>query len=296
MDNDALYRIAHAQDGLFSRTQAAACGYSPYQVRRRLAAGVWRQALGSVLVLPGVTITTAVRDRAALMAINGSVLAGPAAARRWGMRMPDQRPCVLVRPSNHPRIRGVIVIRDRLAPDDRRDVGGLPVTSAGRTLVDCARLLSDDAAVDLIDRALREGTVSFDELCARVRERVGRSGTPRLVRLIKIMGSGARSQAERRAMALLRRSRIGGWLANAPIYDAAGLIGVGDIVFEAYRLVLEIDGWAYHSAREDFERDRARQNRLVAAGWTVLRFTWRDLTQRPDHVVRTVRAMIARAR
>ena len=43
---------------------------------------------------------------------------------------------------------------------------------------------------------------------------------------------------------------------------------------------------------ERFQRDRSRQNRLVAAGWTVLRFTWRDLVERPGYVVRTIRDVI----
>ncbi len=71
------------------------------------------------------------------------------------------------------------------------------------------------------------------------------------------------------------------------------MIGVGDVVFEAHRVVIEIDGRAYHVTADRFERDRERQNRLVAAGWTVLRFTWRDLTERPRYVIDTVRAILA---
>lgn len=59
--------------------------------------------------------------------------------------------------------------------------------------------------------------------------------------------------------------------------------------FDDARLIVEIDGFAFHSAGADFQRDRTRQNALVAAGWTVLRFTWADLTERPDHVVAVIR-------
>jgi very-short-patch-repair endonuclease len=45
---------------------------------------------------------------------------------------------------------------------------------------------------------------------------------------------------------------------------------------------------------EHFQRDRRRQNRLIAAGWTVLRFTWWDLTERPDDVLAQIRAAVAR--
>lgn len=93
---------------------------------------------------------------------------------------------------------------------------------------------------------------------------------------------------------LLRRAGIHRWRANVEIHDDRGLIGVGDLVFDRQRLVVEIDGRAHHSDPASFERDRERQNRLVAAGWTVLRFTWRDLTSRPAHVVATVRRQLAR--
>ena len=112
---------------------------------------------------------------------------------------------------------------------------------------------------------------------------------PRLRRLLDQAASGTRSVAERRLARLLQAAAITGWRPNVGISDAAGLIGVGDFVFEHLRLILELDGWAFHTSPDRFQRDRSRQNRLVAAGWTVLRFTWRDLIERPDHVVNTVR-------
>ena len=46
---------------------------------------------------------------------------------------------------------------------------------------------------------------------------------------------------------------------------------------------------AWHHSPDRFQRDRRKQNDLVARGWTVLRFTWSDLTTRPEYVVRQVR-------
>ncbi|GAA1736599.1 type IV toxin-antitoxin system AbiEi family antitoxin domain-containing protein [Luedemannella helvata] len=295
MNDGSLRRLADAQDGLFTRAQATACGYSAYQIRQRTRSGAWQHVLGQVLALPGVSVTPAARDRAALLAVGG-LLAGPSAARRWGIWVPDDRTCLAVPVGCHPRVGNLVLIRVPVAAVDRRVRGGLPVTSVGRTIVDCVRLLPDTPAVDMLDRAMRERRITFDDLCGRVRDDLGRAGTPRLVRLIRLLGSGARSAAERRAVVLLRNARINGWVANMPIYDDAGLIGVGDLVFAEVKLVVELDGWAYHSARADFERDRSRQNRLVAAGWTVLRFTWRDVTQRPDHVAATIRGLLARTR
>ena len=49
-----------------------------------------------------------------------------------------------------------------------------------------------------------------------------------------------------------------------------------DVAFREQRIAIEVDGFAYHSDRARFQRDRSRQNLLVGLGWTVLRFTWDD--------------------
>ena len=64
------------------------------------------------------------------------------------------------------------------------------------------------------------------------------------------------------------------------------------MVFPGAKLVVEVDGLAHHVTPDRFQADRQRQNRLVAAGWTVLRFTWRDLTERPGYVVATIGRLV----
>jgi very-short-patch-repair endonuclease len=56
-------------------------------------------------------------------------------------------------------------------------------------------------------------------------------------------------------------------------------------------VVCEVDGYEHHSGREAFTRDRERQNALVLAGWTVLRFTWEMLADE-GAVVDAVRAAV----
>jgi very-short-patch-repair endonuclease len=71
---------------------------------------------------------------------------------------------------------------------------------------------------------------------------------------------------------------------------------VVDLLFERERVVIEVDGWRSHSGKEAFVQDRRPQNRLVALGYVVLRFTWDDLVARPDQVVTAVAAALASAR
>ncbi|HYH59643.1 MAG TPA: DUF559 domain-containing protein [Thermoleophilaceae bacterium] len=50
-----------------------------------------------------------------------------------------------------------------------------------------------------------------------------------------------------------------------------------DASWPAAKLIVELDSWEFHRTRAAFERDRARDAKLVAAGHRVLRFTWRQL-------------------
>jgi very-short-patch-repair endonuclease len=64
------------------------------------------------------------------------------------------------------------------------------------------------------------------------------------------------------------------------------LVAIIDLAYEGLRLAIELDGWLAHAGREQFQRDRTRQNRLVVEhGWTVLRYTAADVRDRPDQVV-----------
>ena len=66
-----------------------------------------------------------------------------------------------------------------------------------------------------------------------------------------------------------------------------------DFLWPGERLVVEVDGYAYHSNRRAFERDRERDATLAAAGYTVLRVTWRQLVSAPEAVVARVAMALA---
>jgi very-short-patch-repair endonuclease len=67
-----------------------------------------------------------------------------------------------------------------------------------------------------------------------------------------------------------------------------------DFAYPDASLLIELDGAAYHSDRETFQRDRLRQNRLVSLGYRVLRFTFWDVLATPDFVVDTVASFLPR--
>ncbi|TAL20866.1 MAG: DUF559 domain-containing protein, partial [Frankiales bacterium] len=67
-----------------------------------------------------------------------------------------------------------------------------------------------------------------------------------------------------------------------------------DFAWPDERLVVEVDGFAFHADRASYRNDRRRTNELVLAGWRVLRFSWEDVVGSPDVVVDQVRRALRR--
>ena len=55
-----------------------------------------------------------------------------------------------------------------------------------------------------------------------------------------------------------------------------------DFVWREQRLIVQTDGRRTHRTAQAFEHDRREDQRLIAAGWTVIRTTWRQVTSRPE--------------
>jgi hypothetical protein len=68
---------------------------------------------------------------------------------------------------------------------------------------------------------------------------------------------------------------------------------IPDFIFRDERVVVEVDGFRTHGTRRAFEADRARDAKLAAQGWLVLRFTWRQLKNQPELVLARLAAVLA---
>ena len=68
-----------------------------------------------------------------------------------------------------------------------------------------------------------------------------------------------------------------------------------DAYWPRERLIVEVDGYAYHGNRAAFERDRRKDAALTAAGYTVIRVTWRQLKHEPLAVVALLARLVAPA-
>ena len=71
------------------------------------------------------------------------------------------------------------------------------------------------------------------------------------------------------------------------------LLARADFAYPRERLLIELDGWSAHGTRPAFHADRHRQNALVLAGWTILRFTWADIAESPAAVIAAVHGALA---
>jgi very-short-patch-repair endonuclease len=169
------------------------------------------------------------------------------------------------------------------------DRNGLPITTRAWSLIDQLGALSHSDAIRLCDRALQRGWLRRRDLEQRLQDYPGRHGNTQLRQLLEQTADGAAAESERRLHRILRSGGITGWVANHAVWHEGELVAVVDVAFINWRVALEVDGMAFHTDVDRFQRDRERQNALVALGWTVLRFTWADLTERPDYVLAAIR-------
>ena len=109
---------------------------------------------------------------------------------------------------------------------------------------------------------------------------LGRRGSPTAARVLPVAVPGAASHPERVLARALRTAGMTGFRVNQPIHGY-----VADLLDAKRRLIIEVDGWATHRTRTAFQHDRTRQNVLVAAGYTVLRYTASDIEHRLDMVI-----------
>ena len=186
-----------------------------------------------------------------------------------------------------------------LRPVDRTIVEGIPVTTAVRTVVDLgasASWLVENA----LERGIRQGSFTLVDVSAFV-GRVGRKGRTGVGVIRPHIESRLHwdGLTESDLEDLFRRA----WGSRQPlpipqyiIEDRRwGFICRADFAFPSAKVRIELDSEAFHMDRPTFRRDRQIQNRTELLGWRTFRYTWWDLTDRPEAVVAEVRAALEAA-
>jgi very-short-patch-repair endonuclease len=183
---------------------------------------------------------------------------------------------------------GLTVRRATMAPEDVIEIHGFRATTLERTLCDlCARMSEIDALI-AIDMAVFTGQMTSMAIGRYADSLRGRPGARRMARLA-LVAAPAESPMETRLRWLLVKANLPKPGVQVDLCDTEGkFVGRADLYYPASRLIIEYDGLNH---RDRLAEDNRRQNLLIKAGFTLLRFTASDL-ERPNLVASQVRSLL----
>ena len=176
------------------------------------------------------------------------------------------------------RLLGVVTHRTTTFLDAEHTTrAGISTTSVARTLLDCSGRMSVAQLGAGADDALRRKILLLEDLrlcAAGLRPAPGRH--PKKIQVILARRLPGYDPGESGLQMRLARGLVAHGCPE-PVLEHRVRLGRKqyriDLAYPAAMVAVEVDGWEWHRTRTAFDGDRARANDLVAAGWTVLRFT-----------------------
>lgn len=191
---------------------------------------------------------------------------------------PPMLEVVLPRDAVVPKRRHVLARVAEIPPGDRSLLSpyGLRILRPPRAVADLLRRLSLEEAVVVADAVQHVKLCSATDVQEELAHHAGLRGVRQAHRVLDISDGRAESPPESR----LRLALVLAGLRPVPqheVRDRGRFIARVDLAFPELRIAVEYDGREVHERPDVFARDRQRQNELVRAGWTVLRFTAADL-------------------
>ena len=257
-------------------------GFTNEDIGRLVRAGRWIRVHRGVYAVGHRILTSEGWWMAAVLAGGrGAVLSHGTAAAVWDLRRAAGGAVHITVPGDpgRKRRRGIKVHRSTtLSARDVTAHNRLPVTTPARTIVDLARTIAGRDLERIVDLADQRGLIDFADLRA--------ANTASLKAVLRAYDPApTRSELEERFLKLCDDHGIPRPQTNVPI---DGILV--DFVWRNRNLIVEVDGYAHHRSPEAFERDRERDVLLEVKGWRVMRFTWRQTTQRAGWVAAAIRA------
>jgi very-short-patch-repair endonuclease len=262
---------ARRQHGAISIDQLRAAGLSDGAVSKRCRSGRLHRLHRGIYAVGHIAASIERRWMAAVLALgNGAVLSHRSAAELWGLLSAQGGPVDVSLPSRHgrPQRSGIRIHRPvSLEPAETTRRRGIPVTSPTRTIADLRRTVPSQESL----RAIRQA------------EFLGLAIDPILE------PDRTRSELERKFLQLCRRHL----LPQPAVNLSVGPFTV-DFCWVEQRLIVETDGYRFHSGRVAFEDDRARDLKLRALGYEVLRLSYRQVIDDSAEVAAVLRARFLR--
>ena len=258
-------RLAARQDGVLGRAQLVALGYSPDEIKHELRHRRLIRIHQGVYAVGHDALSDRGRMVAALIAAGpGAVLSHQTAAHLYRL-IPSLPPFIDVTLTDRvPRTRHGLRIHQARCLDTTFH-HGLPTTTPGQTLAQLPPAERDRAHAEALVLGL-----------------IARSADDH--------AEPTRSELERALLPALVKAGL-----DRPLVNTRVLGREVDFLWPEHDLIVETDGWRTHGHRRAFERDRARDATLQAHGYTVVRFTWRQVRHETLLVTVRIAQLLARA-
>lgn len=291
----ALAALATCQYGTVATRQLLALGFTRAGIARRVAQGRVHRLRDGVYAVGHTRLSPGGHRWAAVLAGgDGAVGSHQTAAAQWDVRLlRGGAQHITVLPGNGSRSRrGLRVHRTKLTDEDITERDGLRVTTLARTLID----LGDVVRAKHVRRAFIRSEqlrlidmTEIDDALRRAGRRRGAAVLRGLLRAYDPRWQATRSSLEVRMLDIVRdnalpQPEVNAWIAGR--WEA-------DLLWNAERLVVEVDGGAVHGTPGARGRDAARDRALRRLGYRVLHIAEGELDA-PDRVARRVRSAVER--
>jgi very-short-patch-repair endonuclease len=286
--------LAARQWGVVARRQLMKAGIGRHVIDHFVKCGFLHHLHRGVYAVGHTALPRFGREQAALLACGeGAVLCGRSALYVWGVLETEPPEVEILVAGRHCRRRRGIGLHliDALPDREVRRRHGLPLTFPARALIEYAAGASPDELGDAVAEARIGKLVREGELEAAAKRAGALHGAAQMRAFLREEGGPAitRSRAERRFRRLLQAAQLPQPRVNAPV---AGVMP--DFLWEAEKVVLEVDGYKFHGHRRAFEADRKKDRILADAGYHVVRVTWRQFTQEPLALIAHIARMLDR--
>jgi hypothetical protein len=302
--------LSVANGGVFRRRDLLAWDVTDANLQGMFRRGWWTRLRHGVYVDTATLLAASPRSRhllhlaAAVSAAEEVTLAfGPSAALLHRLPLPYEAPDEIHivrearqdtrsmnRRSKHPlEIPAMRVTSHDLSGCASEMVDGIACISRLTAAVTAGPNVSFTRAVGLFDSVLWGGLVTVEEIRAQIEcwSYLGRQRT--LLDALNHSRAGAQTYLETLSRVSLVRQGIPEPILQVPIHDQAGLVGIVDMLWSDWRVIGEADGAVKYETREDVIREKRREDRLRALGFSVVRWMWEDIVNEPARVAEQIR-------
>lgn len=293
-----LAALAANQHQVFSRTQAREAGMSARAIARREANGRFVVVGPEARTFGGVTLDWCGQLHAGLLDLgDGAIVSAESAAALHRLDGYGEGPLVFLAPRSARRRTtvGTVVTTSSIGSRDVVTIGGLPVTSGTRTVIELLGRVDQERLGNAYDSACRKRITSPEAIDRRLTE-LGRQGRKGVADLDAIRRIGhVESWLERRFLRLVRSHGLP-MPAVQRVYRRDGIhIARVDFDFAPLPLLVEVAGSRGYLSRDERRRQERRRNDLQLLGKVVYFFTYADVVHEPRYVVATIGAAIEAA-